>query len=228
MQRLFDAYEPERSDQAAMLRLDAFQVEEVLFNTIYGDGLRCLSRLVREVQEDAARAAELERRAVKVTTALMLKCWDQDAGLFWDLWTHDERPLRILTVASIFPLVLEDLDPNVVRRLLKEHLLDPAEFWTRYPVPTVAVDEPNFDPSFRGQAVWRGPTWINTNWYLYWGLIQHGYKDIASELANRTFELMLRTGQHEFYNPLTGEGLGTADFSMSSLVLDMLWGEGLL
>ncbi|MFI5267082.1 MAG: amylo-alpha-1,6-glucosidase [Chloroflexota bacterium] len=228
MQRLFDAYEPERTNQEAMLRQDVFQVEEVLFNTIYGDGLRCLSRLVREVQEDTARAAELERRAVKVTTALMLKCWDQEAGLFWDLWTQDERQVRILTVASIFPLILEDLEPGVVRRLLKEHLLDPAEFWTRYPVPSVAVDEPNFDPSFRSQAVWRGPTWFNVNWYIYWGLVHHGYQDIASELANRTFELALRGGQREFYNPLTGEGLGANDFSWSSLVLDMLWGEGQL
>ncbi|MFI5268374.1 MAG: trehalase family glycosidase, partial [Chloroflexota bacterium] len=200
----------------------------VLFNTVYGDGLRSLSRLVHEVEQDAAQAVELERRAVKVTTALMLKCWDQDAGLFWDLWTHDEQRVRILTAASIFPLVLEDLDPNMVRRLVKEHLLDPAEFWTRYPVPVVAVDEPSFDPSFRSQAVWRGPTWINVNWYLYWGLVQHGYQDIATELANRTFELMLRAGQREFYNPLTGEGLGANDFSWSALVLDMLWGEGQL
>jgi len=228
MQRLFDCYEPDRTDQEAMFRLDAFQVEEVLFNCIYGDGLRCLSRLVRDVLEDPAQAAALERRAVNVTRGLMLKCWDQEAGLFWDLWTHDERPVRILTVASIFPLILDDLDPNIARRLLKEHLLDPAEFWTRYPVPTVAVDEPSFDPSFRSQAVFRGPTWINTNWYLYWGLVQQGYKDIASELANRTFELMLRAGQHEFYNPLTGEGLGAANLSWSSLVLDMLWGEGQL
>ena len=226
MLRLFEAYEQERTDQQAMLRQDTFQVEEVQFNCIYADGLRCLSRLVRDVLGDAEQAAELERRAVKVTTGLMLKCWDPQTGVFWDLWRHDERPLRILTISSIFPLILEDMDPGVVRRLLNEHLLEPAEFWTRYPVPSVAVDEPSFDPSYRSQAVWRGPTWINTNWYLYWGLRQHGYGEIASELANRTFEMALRAGQHEFYNPLTGEGLGAPDFSWSSLVLDLLWGEG--
>jgi glycogen debranching enzyme len=228
MQRLFDGYQADRADQSAMLELDLFHVEEVMFNAIYGDGLRCLARLARDVQHEPELAAELDRRAVKVTTALMLKCWDQENGLFWDLWTREEKRVRVLTVASIFPLILEDLDPSIVRRLLKEHLLEPAEFWTRYPVPSVSVDEPSFDPSFRGQALWRGPTWLNVNWYLYWGLVQHGYRDIATELANRTFDLALRAGLREFYNPLTGEGLGAQDFSWSALVLDLLWGEGLL
>jgi glycogen debranching enzyme len=106
--------------------------------------------------------------------------------------------------------------------------LEPAEFWTRYPVPSVALDEPSFDPSFRSQAVWRGPSWVNVNWYLYWGLLRHDYLDIASELANRTCEMVLRGGQREFFNPLTGEGLGANDFSWTSLVLDLLWSEGLL
>jgi len=68
---------------------------------------------------------------------------------------------------------------------------------------------------------------VNTNWYLYWGLARHDYGDIASELANRTLEMALRGGQHEFFNPLTGDGLGAPDFGWTSLVLDLLAAEGL-
>src|ERR1700722_14718407 len=31
------------------------------------------------------------------------------------------------------------------------------------------------------RAIFRGPSWVNMNWYLYWALRQHGYEDIASE-----------------------------------------------
>lgn len=240
MQRLIARYEEVRGDQAQMLHLDAFHVEEVLFNTIYGDGLRSLARLLRavpEVQlpapwaglvEPPYLADELDTRAARVTSALLNKCWDEENGLFWDLWGRGESPLRVLTFTSIFPLILEDMPEPTVRRLLRDHLLEPAEFWTRYPVPSVAVDEPTFDPSFRSQAIWRGPTWVNVNWYFYWGLVRHDYGDIATELANRTFEMVMRGGQREFFNPLTAEGQGANDFSWSSLVLDLLAAEGLL
>jgi glycogen debranching enzyme len=238
MQRLFERYQEVRGDHAQMLHLDAFHIEEVLFNSIYGDGLRSLARLLRETRqlqlpapwagllEAPYLADELDNRASRVTAALLEKCWDEETGVFWDLWGRGENPLRILTLTSLFPLILEDLPDEIVRRLLRDHLLDPNEFWTRYPVPSVAVDEPSFDPLFRSQAIWRGPTWVNTNWYFYWALVRHDYGDIATELANRTFDLVLRGGQREFFNPLTGEGLGANDFSWTSLVLDLLWAEG--
>jgi glycogen debranching enzyme len=224
MQRLFDSY-GDSTDPAKLLRNDGFQVEEVLFNTIYGDGLRCLARLSRELGH-TAQAQKLDARANRVSGALMTKCWDDDAGVFWDLWGPEEQPLRVLTSATLLPLILDDLDDSVAHHLVQDHLLDPAEFWTRYPIPSVAMDEPAFDPAFRTGVVWRGPTWVNINWYLYWGLRAHGYENVASELANRTFDLVLRGGQCEFFNPLTGEGMGAADFSWTSLVLDLLWAEG--
>ena len=227
MQRLLATYEPLRGNQAQLLESSAFQVEDVMFNAIYADGLHSLARVLRATGGEA-QATALDRDAARVTAALVSKCWDDKVGVFWDLWGADEKPLRVLTFSSIFPLILEDLPPDIVHRLLKEHLLEPAEFWTRYPVPSVALDEPSFDPSFRSQAVWRGPSWVNVNWYLYWGLLRHDYLDIASELANRTCEMVLRGGQREFFNPLTGEGLGANDFSWTSLVLDLLWSEGLL
>ncbi|HLY64527.1 MAG TPA: trehalase family glycosidase, partial [Chloroflexota bacterium] len=206
-------------------RPDGFQVEEVLFNTVYGDGLRCLARLSRALGH-VAQAQKLDARANRVTGTLLVKCWDDEAGVFWDLWGADEKPLRLLTCTSLLPLILEDLDAGAAHRLVQEHLLEPAEFWTRYPVPSVALDEPTFDPAFRTGAIWRGPSWVNVNWYLYWGLKTHGYHDVATELAMRTFDMVLRGGFREFFNPLTGEGLGAPEFSWSSLVLDLLWGEG--
>jgi len=223
MRQLFEA-----RDRSAEAALNVFEVEDVMFNAIYADGLRCLSRLIALVGLPDSDSDRLERRSSAVVQALMAKCWDEERGVFWDLCGREEQQLRVLTVTSLFPLILDDLDEPVANRLINEHLTNPAEFWTPFPIPSVAIHEPAFDPEFRTRCVWRGPSWVNVNWYLYWGLRAHGHSLIASEIANRTFDMLLRGGQYEFFNPLTAEGYGAPDFSWSSLVLDLLAGEGKL
>jgi glycogen debranching enzyme len=221
MQRLFDAYAPHRADPARIPALDVFTWEDVMVNAIYADGLRCLAKLT-----DLAREAdEFNARADRVRVALEAKCWDGKAGVFWDLAGWDEVPAKVLTFSSLFPLILDDLDPSKAKRLIDEHLLNEREFWLPYPVPSVAATEPSFDPKWRTDTTWRGPTWINVNWYLYWGLRAHGRANIASDLAERTVRVMASGGVREFYDPLTGEGEGARDFGWSTLVLDLIAAE---
>jgi glycogen debranching enzyme len=85
---------------------------------------------------------------------------------------------------------------------LVQHLTDPSEFWTRFPLPSVAANDPKFDP----QQMWRGPTWANINYLMIEGLFRSGYGELAKELRRRTLDLLL--GQNDFfeyYNPLTGQ-----------------------
>ncbi|TMF81770.1 MAG: hypothetical protein E6I18_02140 [Chloroflexi bacterium] len=222
MRRLFEAYAPYRSDPARIPALGTFTWEDVMVNAIYADGLRCLAKLTDLAHE----AEEFAARASRVRAALETKSWDEKTGVFWDLAGWDDEPARTLTFSSLFPLILEDLDPRKATRLIDEHLLNEREFWLPYPVPSVAATEPSFDPTWRTNTTWRGPTWINVNWYLYWGLRAHGRRDIASELAERTVRMMASSGTREFYNPLTGEGQGARDFGWSTLVLDLIAAEG--
>jgi glycogen debranching enzyme len=155
----------------------------------------------------------------------MSKCWDSDAGVFWDLSGASEEQVRVLTFTSLFPLILPDLDAKVAKRLVHEHLLNEKEFWVPYPVPSVAVNDVTFDPTWQTKTTWRGPTWVNVNWYLYWGLRTHGFDDVASELARRTVAMQARGGIREFYNPFTAEGYGATDFGWSCLSLDLIAAE---
>jgi glycogen debranching enzyme len=221
MQRLFKAYAPYRADPARIPALDTFTWEDVMVNAIYADGLRCLAKLTDLPRE----ADEFSARAARVLAALETKCWDEKRGVFWDLAGWNDEPAKTLTFSSLFPLILDDLDPRKAKRLIDEHLLNEREFWLPYPVPSVAATEPSFDPTWRTNTTWRGPTWINVNWYLYWGLRAHGRREIASELAERTVRMMASSGTREFYNPLTGEGQGARDFGWSTLVLDLIAAE---
>jgi glycogen debranching enzyme len=226
MGRLFNAYAAHREDPARLLALDVFNWEDVMVNSIYADGLQLLGGLCREAGYPQAEAAEFERRARRVLAALEEKCWDERSGVFWDLYGYEEIRAHTLTFSSLFPLILDSLDRHMVWRLVEEHLLNEREFWLPFPVPSVAASEQSFDPRFRTRATWRGPTWVNTNYYLYWGLRAHGYRDVATELAKRTVEMVGRGGMREFFNPYTAEGQGAPDFGWTSLVLDFIHAEG--
>lgn len=196
--------------------------EDVLVNAVYGQGLRALARLAERAGR-AELAAWASRTADAVTAALLERCYDPGRGLFFNVAGPDERRGTVKTVHSLMPLVLPDLPPDVAGRLV-EHLTDPREFWAPYPVPSVALDEPTFtrDHRLRGvRFIWRGPTSMNTNWFLAGGLRQHGYEEVADSIAARSLELVERGGFNEFYDPIGGDPVGAEAFGWATLAVDL-------
>jgi glycogen debranching enzyme len=154
--------------------------------------------------------------------ALVEKCYDPEAGLFFDLaGRHGARRLRVNTVSSLLPLLLDI--PVAAVAALVGHLENPKEYALPFPVPSTAFDEPGYLQATPGsKLVWRGPTWINTNWYIARGLRRHGRTDLARVIEDRSAALVEQSGFREFYDPFTGEGFGAEHFSWTALALDML------
>ena len=120
LRKVYEAYEPLRHDDHAVLAADIFHVEDVLVNSIYCFCLRALARLHVEVAgEDSPEAAEFNREADKVLNALVEKCWDEEAGAFFDLSGVDEKPLKTVTISSLMPLILADLPRHQVETLVE-------------------------------------------------------------------------------------------------------------
>jgi glycogen debranching enzyme len=88
------------------------------------------------------------------------------------------------------------------------------------------VDEPSFTVNDRGllrqRRYWRGPTWMNTAWLCWLGLVRLGYDEPAAQLAQRLGSAVAAAGLREYYDPHTGAGMGAPDFGWSSLVLELL------
>ena len=217
LRKLYEAYEPLRGDDLRILETDLFSIEDVLFNSIYIFGLRALARLL-EGREDGR---EFTAEADKATGALIAKCWDEDAGAFFDLSGAAERPVKVMTISSLMPLILEELPRDIVQRLVEHTLTSPDRFWLPYPLPSVAASEPKFMPGNPHGFIWRGPTWMNTNWFLSRGLRAHGYDDLADEIVAKSHRLVEGGGFREYYNPYTGEPYGARDFGWSTIILDM-------
>lgn len=221
MERLFEAYKPCGQDSRQMLALGMFDVEDVLVNSIYIQGLQALARLCRVVGA-TTEAHSAEEEAERASTSLFSKCWDPERGAYWDLAGPEEERLTTLTITSLMPLILPNLPREHAQALVQRHLLNREEFWLEYPIPSVAADEPSFDPEYRTGLIWRGPTWVNTNWFLVRGLRLHGFPDEAEELEDRTLRMVLRAGFREFFSPHTAQGYGAESFGWTTLVLDLL------
>jgi glycogen debranching enzyme len=173
---------------------------------------------------DSARATEFESWSRGVEAAIRSKMRGED-GLYYDLYSRSEKRPGVKTVTSLFPLILDGIPKREAQQLVRKHLTRADEFWTPFPVPTVAVDEPSFEPAFRSpfrSGLWRGPSWVSTNWFLVHGLLKHGYSDEAKHITSRTSQLIERQGFREFFHPYTGEAYGAHGFGWSTLIIDML------
>jgi glycogen debranching enzyme len=205
-----------------VFRVNPRHWEDVLVNSIHADGLASLARLAARIGDE-----RLERWATatagRTRDALLERCYDEPRGLFFSLLGRRERKVGVKTLESLMPLVVESLDAGVAARLV-EHLADPGSFWPRFPVPSVALDEPCFsrDSSFRGRrCIWRGPCAPSTNWLLWRGLGHHGYLDLADRLADSCRELADAGGFNEFYDPVGGKPVGRARFGWGTLPVVM-------
>jgi hypothetical protein len=159
-----------------------------------------------------------------ITPALIARCYDEEAGLF----RLDAQPAvrgRIpVTLAALSPLALPDLPEEIGRRLVEEHLLDEERFWLPVPPPSVDATDPTFsteDVHLGMRRYWRGPTWINSAWLVWLGLVRLGYAEPAAELARRLAPIVEREGLREYYHPRTGRGMGQPDFGWSALILEL-------
>jgi hypothetical protein len=143
-------------------------------------------------------AANWRQSAAQLLDRMQKKMWDPEAGLFWA--QRGGKPIKIKTPLSLLPLLTGRLDPAIARRLV-ENLTDANTFWTTCPVPTVARDEPVYNP----MQMWRGPTWVNVNYMLVEGLDRSGYHDIAVQLRQRTLDMLTVSRDiQEYYNPESG------------------------
>lgn len=217
LRKVYAAYEPMRGDDHRILEADIFHFEDVLVNSIYAFGLRSLARLLGESDE----AEEFRREADKTRDALLEKCWSEEAGAFFDLSGVAEKQVEVVTISSLMPLVLADLPRNIVERLVNDWVSNPEHFWLPYPLPSVPASNPKFMPGNPRGFIWRGPTWVNTNWFLSHSLRGHGYAELADTIVAKTHEAIELSGFREYYDPYTAEGLGARNFGWTTLALDL-------
>ncbi len=154
--------------------------------------------IIAETLNMPSEGAMWRRRATSIVQRMIKDFWDPEAGLFWAL--KDDQPVKVVTPFNLYPLWTGQL-PVDIRTKLLQHLRNPEEFWGNYVIPTVARNDPHYDP----EVMWRGPVWANINYFFIEALRQVQEFDLANELRQRTLEMiMAQKDIYEYYNAEDG------------------------
>jgi hypothetical protein len=213
-----------RYDEAAIYESHPFLVKDVLFSAVLVAANEALLEIA-EVVEAPPEQRALIRGWIERGRAGLEEQWDPELGLCLDRDVLAGEPLRVRTIAGFAPLISGDLDPARLGALLRT--LDSPSFAghprLRRPLPPSTSPE---EPNFRARSYWRGPVWPVANWLLWWSLVRAGEQDRAERMRRETLEGLAEGGFAEYFEPFTGEALGSAEQSWTAAVaLDMLAAE---
>ncbi|MEX2336023.1 MAG: trehalase family glycosidase [Fulvivirga sp.] len=197
-----------------------FIVKDAGINTIYAQNLQAMATLCRLIH-DSEGAINYETKANLTVKSIIDMMYDHEGAAFYDLYGQENKKIKVLTPTIFFPLVLKNIPDDIAVRVIKKHLFNKDEFAVPYPIPSVAVNHPSFDPN-ESIYIWRGPTWAVYNWFLHQCLMERGFRQEATKMVETLKELISKGGFREYYNPYTGEGYGAFDFTWSGLVVDMM------
>ncbi|MCF1713706.1 hypothetical protein L0U88_03560 [Flavihumibacter sp. RY-1] len=120
--------------------------------------------------------------------AKLATMWDEKTGLYlnWRLDTRCFNPR--ISPTNFYPLLVGIPDAGKAARMVKEHLLNPNEFYGQWMLPSIARN----DPAYKDQSYWRGRIWPPMNMFVYMGLKNYGFNEEARVLAGKSNQLLLK------------------------------------
>lgn len=162
-----------------------------------------------------------ENEAVLVRDYINKNMYDENTGFYYDLQTNADGSEKILLVnrgkgaEGWIPLWAKVSTQEIADNVVK-NIVDTGKINLTVPFPTASKDNKKFAPS----KYWRGPVWLDQALYGVEGLQNYGYEREAKAMTEKSFKnaegLMGDGPIRENYNPETGEGLHTKNFSWSA------------
>jgi neutral trehalase len=154
----------------------------------------------------STEAHELKQRSARYREKLETM-WDPEAGIFLNRDLHTGEVNKRLSPTNFYPLFAKAASEDQAQRMIREHLLNPQEFWGDWVIPSIERN----DPAFKDQNYWRGRIWGPMNYLVYLGLRNYNDPDICREFARKSYDLFLKEWTanghvHENYNAITGTG----------------------
>ena len=210
-----------RYDEADIYERHPFLVKDVLFSAILVAANEALLE-ISEVVDAPAEDRELIQSWIERGRAGLEEQWDPGLGLCLDRDVLAGESVTVRTIAGFAPLIGGGLDRQRLDDLLGT--LDSQDFAgnpdLRYPLPpSTSPEEPGFHP----RSYWRGPVWPVANWLLWWSLLRAGESVRAQSMRRETLEELSEGGFAEYFEPFTGEALGSGEQSWTAAIaLDML------
>jgi glucosylglycerate hydrolase len=215
-----------RCDEKRIYESHPFRVKDVLMSAILVLANEALLEIADLIEAPDSDRETIEGWIERGRSGLAER-WDEGLGLCLDYDVRWRKPLHARTVAGFAPLVSGGISGYRRSRLLEG--LDSQYFGgvrgLRYPSlpPSASPSERRFHP----RSYWRGPVWPVIDWLLWKCLLRDGEKARAGEIRRESLAQVLEGGFAEYFEPFTGEPLGSDDQSWTAAVaLDWIRHEG--
>ena len=158
---------------------------------------------IARISGDAEAQAQWAAKAKAVQDKMVSYLWDDARGAMFDRdKNHNQMPTLIHNTLRC--MYWHSLPDALAERFVKEHLLNPQEFWTQMPLPSVAAN----DPLFRNVTTnnWSGQAEALTYQRAIRALENYGMYELIPQLGQK---LMQAIGPQcrfvQQYDPFTGE-----------------------
>ncbi|MDQ0119562.1 glycogen debranching protein [Pseudarthrobacter sp902506025] len=194
-----------RFDDAAVQDAVDFRVRDVFFSAIMAASSDVLAGLAAEIGRDQD-AEELRSMATRFREGVASTV-DPATGLARDYDVLAREWIGTETVSGFAPLVAGG-DPALLAAQ-RELLLGPR--WMGFPGLRFALP-PSTSPAseaFRPRTYWRGPVWPFLNLLLGWACARDGETALVDALRSASLEQLSDLQFGEYYEPFTGEPLGS-------------------
>lgn len=215
--------------------------------TVYGYQLARALSLAAERLDKSGQQDRFAAVAERMAHAIQEKMWNPQTGLYSDLESDGRTRTNVKAAVCFYPM-LTDLPTADQLIAMLDHLDNPAEFATPWPLPSSSMDDPKFDPSARWQGKrhlcpWNGRVWPMTTSHVIEGLIRQWRRtdalpepvrrrcgNMAGAWIQRFIKMMFHHGDvsrpncFEHYNPFTGKACeyrGIDDYQ-HSWVIDLV------
>jgi hypothetical protein len=200
--------------------------------------VKWLHTVAEEIQEKAM-ANRFQAEAEVILETIRKKMWDDKSCMFMDLDPKNRRKTNVKAAVGFYPLATDIPNQKQVEQML-DVLSNRHEFWTKYPVPSIAASDPMYDAAGRWKGTrkaspWNGRTWPTANGHVLEGLsywAERGNKKaarLATQLLQRWVSMLSGAlegfdvaNSFEHYHPETGVGsrYRGIDLCLNSFVLD--------
>jgi glucosylglycerate hydrolase len=214
-----------RYDDEQIHRDYPFQIKDVFFSAVLVAANAALLDLADVADAGDKDHTDRDQLATWLDRgrAALSRRFDPECGLCTDFDVRTGEDIRLRTFAGFAPLFAQTADETQRARQLK--LLDGADFcgdprfrWRL--LPSTSPAESAFDP----HNYWRGPVWPIIDWLLWHSLSELGYAERAGQLRADSLSEIAAAGEFaEYFDPFTGESLGSPQQSWTAaVVLDWL------
>jgi len=199
------------SDTAYSLNQESVDLNSYLFvEKIF------LMKMSQELTEDE-NIVRFKKESEELKIKIQQQFFDSESGWFYDTSIDGNSFIKVMGCEGWIPL-WANVATEEQAEAVKRNMMNPEYFYTKVPFQTLTANHLEFEPD---GGYWRGPNWLDQASFGVKGLQNYGYFQEADSakyrlLHNAGAVLELGKSIRENYNPITGAGLESENFSWSA------------